>query len=306
MSKFDKLDKNKMKERLDVLDSGTSDRLSTIPIDEISPNPFQPRKNFNEAQIKELADSIKKDGLLQPVVVQKFVGRAGDNKYVLIAGERRLRACKSLKQSSIKAIIQSNDTVDLKVLALIENTQRENLSAIEEAISMKELMELKNLSKKELSELVSKSYDHTVSLLSLTELPTEIQDDLLCNTDVKISIQTLQSLSRLENDEDAKNLYFRIKEDGLNKKESLKLISDFKKQQENQTDLEKNHSNDEKPEQSDCDNSKEQSTRPYTADCVVSEDESFVRLNLKMPIERKSDISKMLDYLSTEFGIKPQ
>jgi len=295
MSKFDKLDKSKIMERLNVLDSGTSDKLLTIPIDEISPNPFQPRKKFNETQIRELANSIKKDGLLQPIIVKKNIDVSKENKYVLIAGERRLRACKLLKQSSIKAIIQGNNTVDLKVLALIENTQRENLSSIEEATTMKELMEIKNLSKKELSELVSKSYDHTISLLSLAELPDEIRDDLLANIDIKISIQTLQSLSRLSNIEDAKNLYFKIKEDKLNKKESLRLISDFKKQKENQANANNGNNG----------NKKEQSSLPRSVDCIISKDEFFVRLNLKMPIERKSDIDKMLGYLSTEFGIKP-
>jgi len=299
MSKFDKLDKNKMKQRLDVLDKGTSDRFETIPVEDISPNPYQPRKNFDEIQLQELAHSIKEDGLLQPVVVKKNFDGDG---YILIAGERRLRAVKLLGKASIKAIILNNDTIDLKVLALIENTQRANLSPIEEAVSMKELMNLKELSKKELAELVSKSYDHTVSLLSLTDLPEEIQKDLQDNS-VKISIQALQALSRVEEADDAISLYFEIKDKKLNKKESLSLISNFKKKKttepSNCTPKDKSSSSDAKGNI----NGSSKSSISKSPKCSVVENDSVISLSLELPISRKSELEKVLNFLSNELGV---
>jgi len=299
MSKFDKLDRNKMKQRLDVLDKGTSDRFETIPVDAISPNPHQPRKNFDEEQLQELAHSIKEDGLLQPVVVKKNLDGDG---YILIAGERRWRAVKLLGKSSIKAIILSNDTIDLKVLALIENTQRANLSPIEEAVSMKELMNLKELSKKELAELVSKSYDHTVSLLSLTDLPEKVQKDLQDNS-VKISIQALQALSRIEDADDAISLYFEIKEKKLNKKESLSLISNFKKKKtvepNNSTSKDENTSSGTKENSSGS----IRASSPKAPKCSIVENNSTVSLNLELPISRKPELEKVLEFLSSELGV---
>lgn len=301
MSKFDKLDKNKMKQRLDVLDKGTSDRFEAIPVEDISPNPYQPRKNFDERQLQELAHSIKEDGLLQPIIVQK---NSDDRKYVLIAGERRLRAVKILGKTSIKAIILNSDTIDLKVLALIENTQRTNLSPIEEATSMKELMDIKGISKKELADLISKSYDHTVSLLSLTELPEKIQNDLR-NNNVKISIQTLQSLSRVGGDNSIL-LYFQIKDKKLNKKESLSLISNFKK---NKSITPLSSDNRMPTDNGTCKtnashiNTSSDNTVSIVPSCSVTEDDFSVRLNLELPISRKSEIEKVLDFLVDELGI---
>jgi ParB family chromosome partitioning protein len=301
MSKFDKLDRNKMKQRLDVLDKGTSDRFETIPVDAISPNPHQPRKSFDEVQLQELAHSIKKDGLLQPITVKKNPDSDG---YTLVAGERRWRAVKLLGKSSVKAIILSSDSVDLKILALIENTQRANLSPIEEAVSMRELMNIKNISKKELAELVCKSYDHTVSLLSLTDLPEKVQRDLQDNS-VRISIQTLQSLSRVEDSNNTTALYFEIKEKKLNKKESLSLISKFKKKKTVEPNI---SSQKEKSTFSDSSENSCFSTKTSLVDvtkCTINENELSIKLSLELPIARKTELERVLEFLSKELGVEP-
>ncbi len=142
-------------------------RVEELPIEKITPNPFQPRKHFDEAALKELSDSIKAHGLLQPIVVIEK-----EDGYLLIAGERRLRAHKLAKLSAIKAIV-ANVEIDefrLRELALIENIQRENLNAIELANSYAELIEVHNITHDELAEIVHKSRSqitNTMRLLSL-------------------------------------------------------------------------------------------------------------------------------------------
>jgi ParB family chromosome partitioning protein len=144
-------------------------RVEELPVEKISPNPFQPRKHFDEGALKELSHSIKEHGLLQPIVViEKEEG------YLLIAGERRLRAHKLANLTSIKAII-ANVEIDefrLRELALIENIQRENLNAIELAHSYAELIEVHNITHDELSDIVHKSRSqitNTMRLLSLSD-----------------------------------------------------------------------------------------------------------------------------------------
>ncbi|MEN8727695.1 MAG: ParB/RepB/Spo0J family partition protein, partial [Sulfurovum sp.] len=116
-------------------------RVEELPVDRISENPFQPRKHFDEQALKELSQSIAEHGLLQPIVVIEK-----EDGYLLIAGERRLRAHKLAKLTNIKAIIADADIdeVRLRELALIENIQRENLNAIELANSYAELIEVHN------------------------------------------------------------------------------------------------------------------------------------------------------------------
>ncbi|WP_294951156.1 ParB/RepB/Spo0J family partition protein [Sulfurovum sp.] len=143
-------------------------RVEELSVEDISPNPFQPRKHFDEEALKELSRSVKEHGLLQPIVVIEK-----ENGYLLIAGERRLRAHKLAKLATIKSII-ANVNIDearLRELALIENIQRENLNAIELANSYAELIEVHNITHDELSSIVHKSRSqitNTMRLLSLS------------------------------------------------------------------------------------------------------------------------------------------
>jgi len=155
----------------DIEQSG--ERVESLAVESISPNPFQPRKHFDEAALKELSDSVKKHGLLQPIVVIET-----DNGYLLIAGERRLRAHKLAKIPTIKAIIADAhiDEFRLRELALIENIQRENLNAIELANSYAELIEVHKITHDELSSIVHKSRSqitNTMRLLALSSYAKE-------------------------------------------------------------------------------------------------------------------------------------
>ncbi len=146
----------------------TEHSYEEIPIVEIEVNPYQPRKVFNEAQLKELSASIKEHGLLQPVVVVREM-----DGYILIAGERRLRACKMAKMTKIKATIVDASLSKMHELALIENIQRENLNPIELAESYAALIQEHDLTHEELSDTLKKSrtqISNTLRLLSLGEM----------------------------------------------------------------------------------------------------------------------------------------
>ena len=151
-------------------------RVADIAIKSITPNPFQPRKYFDEQALKELSHSIKEHGLLQPIVVIEK-----ENGYLLIAGERRLRAHKIAKIENIKAIIADADIDDIKLreLALLENIQRENLNAIELANSYAELIEVHNITHDELSEIVHKSRSQITNTMRLLLLSKYVQEQLI-------------------------------------------------------------------------------------------------------------------------------
>jgi len=151
-------------------------RVEDIDVETITPNPFQPRKHFDEQALKELSESIAEHGLLQPIVViEKEEG------YLLIAGERRLRAHKLAKLATVKAIIADADIDDIKLreLALLENIQRENLNAIELANSYAELIEVHEITHDSLSSIVHKSRSQITNTMRLLSLSHYAQDQLI-------------------------------------------------------------------------------------------------------------------------------
>ena len=153
-------------------------KIDELPVDNISANPFQPRKHFDEEALKELSKSILDHGLLQPIVVIEK-----EDGYLLIAGERRLRAHKLANITHIKAIIASADIDDIKLreLALIENIQRENLNAIELANSYAELIDVHNITHDELSSVVHKSRSQITNTMRLLSLSAYAKEQLLTN-----------------------------------------------------------------------------------------------------------------------------
>ncbi len=156
--------------------SGSSEFVKEILLEDIIVNPFQPRKQFDAESIAELSESIKRHGLLQPVIVIK-----SNDKFMLIAGERRLRATKLAGIPKIKAIVADIDKDRIRELALIENIQRENLNSIELAISLKELIEEHNLTHEELSDIVKKSRSFITNTLRLLQLDEYVKDKLMQN-----------------------------------------------------------------------------------------------------------------------------
>ena len=142
-----------------------------IPISQIVTNPNNPRKKFDQTSIEELASTIQTVGILQPVIVSKL----NENEYMLISGERRLRACRFLNRESIPCIINNSSDENKLAISLIENIQREQLDAIEEGMVYKEMLEQYNLTQDELSLKVGKNRATIANRMRLLQLPLELQ-----------------------------------------------------------------------------------------------------------------------------------
>ena len=147
-----------------------NDKIVEIALDEIKKNPYQPRTYFNEEKLNELKESIEKNGLLQPIIVKKAV-----KGYYIIAGERRYRAFELLGRKEIPAIIKEMTDEEMMVFAVLENLQREDLSALEESESYKNLMDKMSLTQEELAKKLGKSRPYIANSLRLLKLPTEIK-----------------------------------------------------------------------------------------------------------------------------------
>ena len=150
-----------------------NDKIVEIALDEIKKNPYQPRTYFNEEKLNELKESIEKNGLLQPIIVKKAV-----KGYYIIAGERRYRAFELLGRKEIPAIIKEMTDEEMMVFAVLENLQREDLSALEESESYKNLMDKMSLTQEELAKKLGKSRPYIANSLRLLKLPTEIKNKL--------------------------------------------------------------------------------------------------------------------------------
>ena len=155
----------------DISGNYVAGAIAQIEIDKIETNPFQPRTDFDENALTELAESIKKQGVIQPVTVRKM----GYDKYQLISGERRLRASKLAGLKNIPVFIRVANDEQMLEMALIENIHRENLNAIEVAISYQRLLEECELTQDQLSEKVGKDRSTVANFLRLLKLPAEIQ-----------------------------------------------------------------------------------------------------------------------------------
>jgi len=163
------------------------DNIIKINITNIYPNKQQPRKNFVEREIKELAESIKNQGLIQPIVVRE----TSKNNYEIIAGERRWRACQIAGLHSVNCVIMSVDEESVYEIALIENIQRENLNVVEEAKAYKKLTQLNGIKNEELSKKIGKSPSHISNLIRILELDEEIHQMII---DGKISMGHARAL----------------------------------------------------------------------------------------------------------------
>ncbi|MCF6331074.1 MAG: ParB/RepB/Spo0J family partition protein [Sulfurimonas sp.] len=155
-------------------ESTPRDSIIELDLKKIRPNPYQPRKSFNDESLQELSESIKNDGLLQPIVVTEDL-----DGYVLIAGERRFRASRLAKLKTIRAIVQNSDEQRMRKFALIENIQREELNSIELANAYGELLKLHDITQEELACKVYKSRTHITNTLRLLQLSVVTQEALI-------------------------------------------------------------------------------------------------------------------------------
>lgn len=193
-------------------------QIQDIELDKIVPNRYQPRREFSDDSIKELAETLDKDGLLQPIVVRED----GKDHYEIIAGERRYRAAKSLNWETIPAIANNMNDDQAASLALIENLQREDLNPIDEAKAYTNLMKLNDLTQTALAKDMGKSQSYVANKLRLLKLDDDVQKALI---EGKITARHGRALLNLS-DDDQERVLKEIEDKGLNVKQTEEIAKD--------------------------------------------------------------------------------
>ncbi|MDD4191654.1 MAG: ParB/RepB/Spo0J family partition protein [Mangrovibacterium sp.] len=206
-------------------DRGHSSSINDIPIENIEANPFQPRTNFDEAALNELAASIREIGIIQPITLRK----TDEKRYQIIAGERRYRASKIAGLKTIPAYVRLAEDAGMLEMALIENIQREDLDAIEVALSYQRLIEECRLTQETLSERVGKKRSTIANYLRLLKLPTIIQKGII---DKVISMGHARALISVPNTEDQLAIYHQILSEDL----SVRKVEEMARKLDRQED----------------------------------------------------------------------
>ena len=201
-----------------IEEAKTNDQIVEINLNELRANPYQPRKNFDEEALNELASSIKEHGVFQPIIVKKSI-----KGYEIIAGERRFRASKLAGMQTIPAIVKDFSDEEMMQIALLENLQRENLTSIEEAKAYKSIIESMNITQDELAKKVGKSRSHVTNILGLLKLPASVQDMVLYN---KLSMGHARVLSKLDDPKTIEDLAQRVITEDLSVRKLESLVYD--------------------------------------------------------------------------------
>jgi ParB family chromosome partitioning protein len=202
---------------IEEIASGDRDK-NILPISEIRPNPYQPRKNFDQDKLKELAESIREHGVFQPIIVRKAI-----DGYELIAGERRLRASKLAGKEDIPAIVVEFSDKEMMEISLLENIQREDLNAVEEAAAYSQLIEKIGYTQEELAKHIGKSRTHITNMLRLLRLPDDIKEKVRSG---KLSYGQARTLLAAEDEEKMHELAERAVREGLSVRDLEKLVSE--------------------------------------------------------------------------------
>lgn len=190
-----------------VDDIQADEKIIEISIEQISPNPYQPRRIFDPEKINELAQSISEHGIFQPIIV-----KAQKDGYMIVSGERRYRAAKQVGLKTVPSIVRAYDPGKVAEISLVENLQRENLSPIEEAEAYSTIMRTMEITQKTLAEKIGKSRSYVTNIIGLLNLPEEVQTMLLTN---QISMAHARVLSKLDDALRIKELAKKIVEQDL-------------------------------------------------------------------------------------------
>ncbi len=204
MLDFDKVEKQ-------IVDTTPKDEIIQVNISDLMSNPYQPRKIFDDSALQELAESIKEHGVFQPIIVKKSV-----KGYNIIAGERRVKASQIAGLTTIPAIVRDFTDDEMMQVALLENLQREDLTAIEEAKAYKSIIEAMRLTQDELAKRLGKSRSHITNMLGLLRLPLSVQNEVLHN---KISMGHARVLSKLQDPAQIMELSDKIIKENLSVRE---------------------------------------------------------------------------------------
>lgn len=201
-----------------IMEDTSKEEIVEIPLNELRSNPYQPRKVFDQDALNELAASIKEHGVFQPIIAKKSI-----KGYEIIAGERRVKASILAGRETIPAIIRDFTDQDMMEIALLENLQRENLNALEEAQAYKKLIEQLSLTQEELAKRLGKSRSHITNMLGLLTLPEEVKDKIVAGN---LTMGHARVLSKIEDLEKVKELAEEIVEKNLSVRDLEEISKD--------------------------------------------------------------------------------
>ena len=190
-----------------IMSETANEEIVELPIKDLRSNPYQPRKNFDQTALQELADSIKEHGVFQPIIVKKSI-----KGYEIIAGERRVKASELAGLTKIPAIIRDFSDQAMMEIALLENLQRENLNALEEALAYKKLIDELSLTQDGLAKRIGKSRSHITNMLGILTLPEEVKDKIMTG---KITMGHARVLSKIDDKDKILELSDKVVVDGL-------------------------------------------------------------------------------------------
>lgn len=210
----------------EIVKSASRDEIKNIKLSDLRSNPYQPRKTFDEKTLNELSESIKQYGVFQPIIVKKSI-----KGYDIVVGERRVRASKIANIETIPAIIRNFSDEEMMQIALLENLQREDLNAIEEAEAYKKLIKTLNITQEQLSVKVGKSRSHVTNMLGLLTLPREVKKMI---EEKNISMGHARVLSKLDDNQQVIDLANRINKENLSVRNLEKIVNkqEFKRTKE--------------------------------------------------------------------------
>ena len=201
-----------------IVSETPKDEITMVELSELRSNPYQPRKIFDEQALEELANSIKEHGVFQPIIVKKSI-----KGYEIIAGERRVKASLMAGLTHVPAIVRDFNDTQMMEIALLENLQRENLTAIEEATAYKKLQETLGLTQEELAKRLGKSRSHITNMLGLLTLPSTIQEDI---SSKKITMGHARVISKLENSTQQQELVDKVINEGISVRQLEELAKE--------------------------------------------------------------------------------
>lgn len=200
-----------------IIEEADKDEIIEIDLSQLRSNPYQPRKIFDEDALKELSESIKEYGVFQPIIVKKSI-----KGFDIIAGERRVKASKMAGKTTIPAIVRDFTDEQMMQIALLENLQRENLTAIEEATAYKDIINALSITQDDLAKKLGKSRSHITNMLGLLRLPNSVQDMILKS---EISMGHARVLSKLENNEDITSLAEKVVNNNVSVRELENMVN---------------------------------------------------------------------------------
>ena len=200
-----------------IIEEADKDEIIEIDLSQLRSNPYQPRKIFDEEALKELSESIKEYGVFQPIIVKKSI-----KGFDIIAGERRVKASKMAGKTTIPAVVRDFTDEQMMQIALLENLQRENLTAIEEATAYKDIINALNITQDDLAKKLGKSRSHITNMLGLLRLPNSVQDMVLKS---EISMGHARVLSKLENNEDITSLAEKVVNNNVSVRELENMVN---------------------------------------------------------------------------------